>query len=83
MPAAHKTAGHPGIHRMKVMARSEVWWPHLDVDMKNTVQNYDAFQSVRALPAAAPLHCWKWSASVAENTCRFLGSRQRTYVGVG
>lgn len=56
--------GHPGICRMKALARSYVWWPHLDRDIEKTVQSCSACQSVRKLPAAAPLHCWKWPERV-------------------
>ncbi len=37
---------------------------HLDSDIKKTVQNCGTCQSVKTLPTAAPLHCWKWPASV-------------------
>ena len=49
---------------MKALARSYVWWPHLDSDIEETVQNCGACQSVRKLPAVAPLHSWKWPERV-------------------
>lgn len=71
VPPAHRTkllsdlhTGHPGICRMKALARSYVWWPHLDSDIEETVQSCGACQSVRKLPAVAPLHCWKWPERV-------------------
>lgn len=56
--------GHPGMCRMKALARSYMWWPCLDKDIEKTVQECTACQTVRQLPAAAPLHCWKWPTRV-------------------
>jgi hypothetical protein len=32
--------GHPGILRMKRIARGVVWWPKIDTAMEKTVQDY-------------------------------------------
>lgn len=56
--------GHPGICRMKALARSYVWWPHWDSDIERTVQSCGACQSVRKLPGTAPLHSWRWPGRV-------------------
>ncbi|XP_030286082.1 uncharacterized protein K02A2.6-like [Sparus aurata] len=56
--------GHPGMCRMKALARSYMWWPCLDKDIEKTVQECSACQTVRQLPAVAPLHCWKWPTRV-------------------
>ena len=51
---------HPGISRMKAIARSHVWWPKLDQDIANLVKSCSACQSVRQAPPEAPLHPWSW-----------------------
>ncbi|XP_031551682.1 uncharacterized protein K02A2.6-like [Actinia tenebrosa] len=51
---------HPGINRMKGLARSYVWWPSMDKDLENLVQQCETCQVHRKAPAAAPLHPWEW-----------------------
>ncbi|XP_056132701.1 uncharacterized protein K02A2.6-like, partial [Lampris incognitus] len=71
IPPAHRERllydlhqGHPGGCRMKSLARGYLWWPQLDSDIERAVQQCDACQSVRKLPAVAPLHCWQWPTRV-------------------
>ena len=51
---------HPGMVRMKAVARSFVWWEGLDEAIESVVRSCQACQSVRNLPATAPLHPWLW-----------------------
>ena len=51
---------HPGIVRMKALARSYLWWPGLGKDLESYVQKCEACQVVRNAPAPAPLHPWLW-----------------------
>ena len=51
---------HPGITRMKALARSYLWWPGLDHNLEICVQECLACQAVRNAPAPAPLHPWLW-----------------------
>ena len=51
---------HPGIARMKTLARSHVWWPKLDQDIESLVKACPQCQSVRSSPSVAPLHPWSW-----------------------
>ena len=53
---------HPGISRMKALARSYLWWPGLDKDLESCVQGCGPCQTVRNAPAPAPLHPWLWPA---------------------
>ena len=46
--------GHPGISRMKSIARSFVWWPGLDKALDQKVKTCVACQSSRNLPPAVP-----------------------------
>ena len=38
--------GHPGISRMKALARTMLWWPGLDKNIENTVNQCNACQLV-------------------------------------
>ena len=51
---------HAGIVRLKAIARSYVWWPHLDQDLEKLAKSCTQCQSYRNMPAAAPLHPWLW-----------------------
>ena len=57
-------ADHPGMCRMKSLARSYLWWPKLDQAIETMVQNCMACQSVRKQPVTAPLIPWKWPARI-------------------
>ena len=52
--------GHPGVSRMKALARQYVWWPCLDKDIEEKVQCCSTCQSNRVSPPVAPLHPWEW-----------------------
>ena len=54
----HET--HPGIARMKSLARSYVWWPKMDADLEAKVRTCAECQASRPPPASAPLHPWEW-----------------------
>ena len=47
---------HPGVNKMKNLARYYLWWPGLDAEITDTVTQCHICQSERALPAKAPLH---------------------------
>lgn len=49
-------SSHPGIQRMKLLARSRVWWPHIH-DM---VKAWISCQEVKQAPPVAPLQPWIW-----------------------
>ncbi|XP_041823137.1 uncharacterized protein K02A2.6-like [Melanotaenia boesemani] len=51
---------HPGISRMKGLARSHVWWPGMDSDIEKEVQSCHTCQQNSKSPAGAPLHPWEW-----------------------
>ena len=48
-------AGHPGVERMKGLARTIVWWPGLDGDIECKVQSWSSCQETRNAPPKAPL----------------------------
>ncbi len=51
---------HPGIQRMKLLARSHMWWPHIDQDIQDMVKSCAACQEVKQAPPVAPLQPWIW-----------------------
>ncbi|KFD46136.1 hypothetical protein M513_12978 [Trichuris suis] len=51
-------AGHPGIVRMKSLARSYVWWPRVDKDIERTVQTCSPCQQNRHDPPRENLNRW-------------------------
>ena len=51
---------HPGINKMKGLARGYVWWPNMDKEIEDVVKQCDTCQSSRFLPPVAPLHPWEW-----------------------
>ena len=48
--------GHPGVSRMKSLARSVVWWPQMDQEIEDKVKSCSSCQSTRHQPPPAPLH---------------------------
>ena len=51
---------HPGMQKMKSLARSYVWWPQMDSDIESTVIECSECQAVKHRPAQALLHPWEW-----------------------
>ena len=51
---------HPGVTRMKSVARSYMWWPGLDKEIENLAKSCSACQAVKRAPPVAPLHPWVW-----------------------
>ena len=50
---------HPGICKMKSLARSYVWWQNMDSTLKNKVRTCNHCQIHRKNPPEAPLHPWE------------------------
>ncbi|XP_013763339.1 uncharacterized protein LOC102215153 [Pundamilia nyererei] len=51
---------HPGMSRMKGLARSYMWWPHMENDIEDKVRSCSTCQEHRHRPEEAPLHPWEW-----------------------
>ena len=51
---------HPGVTRMKSVARSYIWWPGLDKELENLAKSCTACQAVKAAPPKVPLQPWVW-----------------------
>lgn len=52
---------HPGIIKMKLLARSYLWWPKLDQNIEEIVKSCRECATNRSLPPVAPLHSWPWA----------------------
>ena len=52
--------GHPGVSRMKSIARSLVWWPGIDKAIESEVEKCDQCQLHQKTPSLALLHPWEW-----------------------
>jgi transposase InsO family protein len=51
---------HPGICKMKGIARSYLWWPSLDKDIEHVAKGCMECRAVKGTPQTAPLHPWVW-----------------------
>ena len=51
---------HPGIVRMKNLARGYVWWPGIDKQLKDKVKSCETCQTNRKSLPVTPLHPWSW-----------------------
>ena len=54
----HET--HPGICRMKALARGYVWWPGMDSELEEKVRSCDNCLVNQKMPTAAPTHPWEY-----------------------
>lgn len=61
MSELHK--GHPGVVRMKTLARGYLWWPGLNNDIQNFVSKCAACELEQKQPLCAPLGPWSWTTT--------------------
>ena len=54
----HET--HPGVSKMKNLARSYIWWPGIDKDIENTVAHCNTCPIHQPAPVQAPIHPWEY-----------------------
>ena len=47
---------HPGMVKMKSLARIHIWWPGIDKDIERMVRECESCQSIRNNPSATLLH---------------------------
>jgi hypothetical protein len=55
---------HPGISRMKSLARSYVWWPNIDDDITQLVKSCIPCHTVKSNPPKFPLNPWLWATKL-------------------
>ena len=51
---------HPGIVKMKAVARSYLWWPGLDMEIEMRVKGCNICQIYNEQPPVSPLNSWEW-----------------------
>lgn len=51
---------HPGMAKMKSLARMHVFWPDLDQQIEQVVSSCNACQAFQSAPPMAPVNTWKW-----------------------
>ena len=54
---------HPGIIKMKLLSRSDVWWPCMDHDIETVVKQCSSCQIHANNLVAAPLHPWSYPST--------------------
>ena len=52
-------AVHPGMSRMKALARCYVWWPGIDREIETMIRSCLTCQQNQAKPPGAPVHPWE------------------------
>ncbi|KAL1473786.1 hypothetical protein MTO96_038470 [Rhipicephalus appendiculatus] len=77
-------AGHPGVEKTKMVARSHVWWPGLDQDTTHMVQSCQVYQEHKRASRQVEITPWSfpqrpWSRLHAD----FGGPLQRTLLPGG
>ena len=56
-------SAHPGVVKMKLLARSYVWWPSIDSDIETLARSCAGCQKHQRNPKQAPLHPWEWPST--------------------
>lgn len=51
---------HPGVVRMKSLARSHMWWPRMDSEIERVAKTCETCHAAKQTPAKAPLSPWSW-----------------------
>ena len=52
--------GHPGMARMKSLARCYVWWPSMEQELEQKVKEYVQCQLMQNSRPQIPTHPWEW-----------------------
>ena len=69
---------HPGVVRMKSLARSYMWWPNMDSNIEDTVRECHPCQENQKSPPSVPIHPWErpreaWSRIHLDYAGPFMG----------
>ena len=55
---------HPGISKMKSIARSYMWWPGMNQQIEELVKSCPDCLAIGKTPPIAPLQPWEWPSTV-------------------
>ena len=69
---------HPGICKMKALARCYLWWPSLDKDIETKTKSCSVCCAVQNTPQSAPLHPWKWPSRIWQRLYIDFAQKGRT-----
>ncbi|XP_038065755.1 uncharacterized protein K02A2.6-like [Patiria miniata] len=53
-------ATHPGIVKMKMLSRSNFWWPGVDKELETLVKGCKVCQESQKMPQQSPIHPWEF-----------------------
>ena len=51
---------HPGVNKMKSLARSYVWWPGIEGQIEDIVRKCSVCQEHQNMPQKVPIHPWEY-----------------------
>ena len=51
---------HPGISRMKSLARIHAWYPKMNSDIEKKIQNCEQCEKMSNITKSVPPHPWDW-----------------------
>jgi hypothetical protein len=60
---------HPGVSRMKTLARSYVWWPGMDQCLEELVKNCGVCQALQSATPREGLVPWSWPVRHWQRVC--------------
>ena len=60
---------HPGMSKVKAVARVYFWWPGLDGDIERIAKKCLECQSVKRAPPVSTLHPWVWPTRPWQRLC--------------
>ena len=57
---------HPGMSKMKSLARGYLWWSQMDKAIEEVAKSCQSCKAVKPGAPAAPMHPWSWPAKLRQ-----------------
>ena len=70
---------HPGMCRIKALARCYVWWPSLNKDIESKVKSCSVCRAVQNTPQGAPLHPWQYPSRIWQDFTLILPRKEEQF----